>query len=264
MVITERSTEVVSNGSAAIEVFVDGAGPAIVIVPSYGRDAAGDFDDFAKLIAAAGFKVVRPQPRGTGRSSGSMSASLQDMADDAARVIQVLAGGRAVMMGHAFGSYVASLLAATHPQVVRGTILAAGISEGTANDIASLPFIAGNLDLPESERLQALSRGFFAPHHDARVWLSGWYPATLQMQKAAFAAADVSTFYDAGTAPILQIFAENDPFNPFSGWRVRREKLGARVTSRIVADASHALFPEQTSAVAGIVIHWLRSLDPQK
>ena len=257
----DRVTEMVSNGDALIETLVDGKGSAVVMLPSFGRDVGADFDEFAEMIAKAGFQVLRPRPRGIGRSSGSMHASLQDMADDAAIVIQRLAGRKATAMGHAFGTYVASLLAATHPEVVKGTILATGPGEGTPKDIASLPFIAGNPALPESERLQALSRGFFAPHHDARVWLSDWYPETLQMQKTAFAAIDASTFYEAGTTPILQIFAESDPFNPFSHWRERREKLGARVTTRIVADASHALFPEQTPAVAEIVIPWLRSLD---
>ena len=264
MVTTDRPTELVQNGDSVIETFIDGTGPAVLIVPSFGRDGAGDLDDFARLIAAAGFKVLRPRPRGIGRSSGSMNASLQDMADDAAIVIQRLVGENAVVMGHAFGTYVASLLATTHPEAVRGTVLATGPGEGTPKDIAALPFIAGNPALPESERLQALSRGFFAPHHDARMWLNDWYPETLQMQKTAFAATDASMFYEAGTAPILQIFAESDPFNPFSSWRQRREKLGARVTARIIADASHALFPEQTPAVAEIVIRWLRTLDGEQ
>ena len=260
MATTTQVTDMVSNGDAVIETFLNGKGPVIVMLPSYGRDVGADFDEFAEMIAEAGFQMLRPRPRGIGRSSGSMNASLQDMADDAAKVIQQLVGGHAVVLGHAFGTYIASLLAATHPEVMRGTILAAGLGQGTPKDIASLPFIAGNPALPESERLQALSRGFFAPHNDARVWLSGWYPETLQMQKTAFAAVDAYNFYEAGTTPILQIFAESDPFNPFSHWRERREKLGTRVTTRIVADASHALFPEQTPAVAEIVIQWLRSL----
>ncbi len=261
MIVTDRTTEMVTTGDAVIETFVDGEGPAVVMLPSYGRDVADDFDDFAREVAKAGFKVLRPRPRGIGRSSGSMSASLQDMADDAAEVIQNLADGNAVVMGHAYGTGVARLLATTHDELVRGLILATAPADNPPHDTAPLPFIAGNPALSEEERLQALTKGFFAPHHDPRVWLTGWYPQTLQMQKAALAAMDPSTFSGAGTAPILQIIAESDPFNPFSSWRERREKFGARVTTRIVADCAHSLFPEQTPAVADIVIGWLRSLD---
>lgn len=263
MDITAPVTELVQNGGAVIETFVEGAGPALIMLPSYGRDAGADFDHFAKIVAKAGFQVLRPRPRGIGRSSGSMSASLQDMADDVVSVIYRLAEGSAVVLGHAYGNVIARLLANSRSDVVRGIILVTASADNPPKDIEELPFIAGNLALPEEERLQALRRGFFAPYHDARQWLSGWYPDTLQMQKAAINKANPSTFSAAGTAPILEIIAESDPFNPFSSWRERRERFGERVTTRIIADADHALFPEQTPFVGELVIQWMCSLQGQ-
>jgi pimeloyl-ACP methyl ester carboxylesterase len=67
-------SEMVSNGDALIETYVEGRGPALVLLPSYGRDGGKDFDAFSGLVARAGFRVLRPQPRGVGRSSGSMQA----------------------------------------------------------------------------------------------------------------------------------------------------------------------------------------------
>jgi pimeloyl-ACP methyl ester carboxylesterase len=250
----------VSNGDAVIETYVNGRGPALVVLPSYGRDGGEDFDAFSELLAEAGFQVLRPQPRGVGRSSGSMKASLQDMANEVAEVIQQLAGGSAAVLGHAFGNGVARLLAASHGEAVKGTILAAASGSGVSKEVSETPFIAGNLSLPEQDRLAALSLAFFAPHHDARQWLTGWYPETLHMQKIAVQAVNPADFGRAGTAPILQIIAESDPWNPYSSWRELRELCGDRVTARIVADASHALFPEQTPIVAEIVIAWLQSL----
>jgi pimeloyl-ACP methyl ester carboxylesterase len=250
----------VSNGDAVIETYVDGRGPALVVLPSYGRDGGEDFDEFSELVVRAGFHVLRPQPRGVGRSSGSTQASLQDMANDVAKVIQQLAGGNAAVLGHAFGNGVARLLAMSHGEVVKGTILAAASGSGVSKEVNETPFIAGNPSLPEQDRLAALSLAFFAPHHDARQWLTGWYPETLHMQKTAVQAVNPADFSRAGTAPILQIIAESDPWNPYSSWRELREQCGDRVTTRIVADASHALFPEQTPIVADIVIAWLQSL----
>lgn len=62
----------------------------------------------------------------------------------------------------------------------------------------------------------------------------GWYPDTLQMQKEAVKAAEQSFFSGAGTAPILQIIAESDPFSPYE--------------------------TAQTPHVAEIVIEWLNWL----
>jgi pimeloyl-ACP methyl ester carboxylesterase len=275
MATSTRVSEMVSNGDAVIETYVEGRGPALVVLPSYGRDGGEDFDAFAELVARAGFQVLRPQPRGIGRSSGSMQASLQHMANDVAEVIQQLTDGNAAVLGHAFGNSVARLLASSQGELVKGTILAAAGSSAASKEINETPFIAGNPSLPEQDRLAALRLAFFAPNHNARPWLTGWYPETLHMQKAAVQALNPANssgaraapalqipaaFSRAGTAPILQIIAESDPFNPYSTWRELRELCGERVTTRIVADASHALFPEQTPIVADIVIAWLRSL----
>jgi pimeloyl-ACP methyl ester carboxylesterase len=257
-----HAAKLVARGDACIETYIDGSGPALVVLPSYGRDGGEDFDEFTKLVADAGFSVLRPQPRGIGRSSGPMQASLQDMADDVAGVIKELAGAPAVVLGHAFGNGVARLLACSHPEAVKGTILAAAYSGGGGipKEVDQAPFIAGDPSLPDEQRLAALCLAFFAPHHDSRPWLRGWYPDALRMQAAAVKAAHPADFRHAGTAPILEIIAESDPFTPYHSWRNLREECGGRVTARIVADASHALFPEQTPNVAEIVIRWMQSL----
>ena len=254
------ASQLTASRDAIIETLVQGEGPVLVVLPSYGRDGGADFNQFAALVASAGMRVLRPQPRGIGRSTGPMQASLQDMADDVAQIISHLGDGRAAVLGHAFGNGVARLLATTHQDLVEGTILAAASTDGASAETNKTPFIAGDPSLPERERLQALQRGFFAPHHDPRPWLEGWYPATLQMQKNAVQAAEPAFFSKAGTAPILQIIAESDPFSPYETWRALRDQCGNRVTARIVADASHALFPEQTPYVAEIVIKWLEKL----
>ena len=59
----------------------------------------------------------------------------------------------------------------------------------TLNRVPLAPFRAGDLALPEAGRLAALELAFFAPGHDASIWLTGWYPQTLAMQHAAVATA---------------------------------------------------------------------------
>jgi hypothetical protein len=66
------TSELVATRNATIETLVQGEGPVLVVLPSYGRDGIADFDRFANLIACSGMRVLRPQPRGIGRSTGGM------------------------------------------------------------------------------------------------------------------------------------------------------------------------------------------------
>ena len=68
----ERRSELIRYGDVQIEVVVDGAGPAVVLLPSLARNS-DDYDAVAEGLAAAGFLVLRPKPRGIGRSTGPMT-----------------------------------------------------------------------------------------------------------------------------------------------------------------------------------------------
>jgi hypothetical protein len=55
-----RTRDIVRRDNAAIEVIAEGRGPLVVMLPSLGRDSE-EFDPAAARIAAAGFRVLRPQ-----------------------------------------------------------------------------------------------------------------------------------------------------------------------------------------------------------
>jgi pimeloyl-ACP methyl ester carboxylesterase len=67
----DRTREIVAYDNVRIEVIAEGSGPLVVLLPSRGRDSE-DFDEVAAGIAKAGFRVLRPQPRGAAGSSGPM------------------------------------------------------------------------------------------------------------------------------------------------------------------------------------------------
>lgn len=258
-----RHSEIVAAPGLTIEAYVQGAGPPVVMLPSYGRDGGGDFDAVAARIAAAGFRVLRPQPRGTARSTGAMSGvSLHQLADDIALFIGSLGGGRAAIVGHAFGDYVARMVATDHPAQVRGVVLAAAAAAVYPAEIAATPARAGDLQAPEEDRLAALRLGFFARGHDPRAWLEGWYPQTLAMQLGSQERAGVkqSDWWSAGSVPLLELIPDSDPFKPHDRWGELAAAFGTRVQTIVIRGASHALFPEQPTAVAEEVIPWLRTL----
>src|SRR3954470_12969390 len=78
----ERVREIVTHDDVRIDVIAEGSGPPVVLLPGRGRDSL-DFDDLAADIAKAGFRVLRPQPRGAGDSHGPLqNLTLHDFARD--------------------------------------------------------------------------------------------------------------------------------------------------------------------------------------
>src|SRR4051794_8579780 len=184
----ERRSELVHYNDVQIDVLIDGSGPAVVLLPSLARDS-DDYDEVAEGLSAAGFRVLRPKPRGIGRSTGPMTnITLHDFARDIAEGIKKHGEARAVIVGHAYGNWVARMTAADPPELVRGVGIAAAPAKQYAPDLPTAVTAAGNLALSNEERLAALWFAFFAPGNDPTVWLSGWHPEIRDSQRAAVAA----------------------------------------------------------------------------
>ncbi len=256
----ERRSELVHYNDVQIDVVIDGSGPAVVLLPSLARDS-DDYDEVAEGLAAAGFRVLRPKPRGIGRSTGPMTKiTLHDFARDIAEVVKKLGGGKAVVVGHAYGNWVARMTAADHPDLVRGVVIAAAAAKQYAPELSTAVTKAGNLSLSDEERLAALRFAFFAPGNDPTVWLKGWHPEIRDSQRAAVAAVKQDEWWSGGTAPLLDLQAANDPFKPESKRNEMKDEFGSRVTVMVIPNASHALIPEQPKAVVEALSRWIKSL----
>src|SRR5260370_15756989 len=144
-----RRSELVHGTDVTLEVYVDGTGPALVVLPSYGRDGGADFDYFASKVGAAGFTILRPQPRGIAGSKGKMDGlTLHDLAADIALVTRSLGAVKAIVLGHAFGNGVARMIAVDHPSLVHGVILAAGQCSSLPPEISRTPHQPCELNVP--------------------------------------------------------------------------------------------------------------------
>ena len=260
----------VEHGDTHIAVLDQGSGPVIVILPSLGRGAA-DYDQVAAYLAADGYRVLRPQPRGIGGSTGPLGGlTLHDYAGDVAAVVtQAAPGTKVVVVGHAFGNFVARMLATDHPELVRAVVLAAAsagkVPPGTTEkpispEVREAIDKSGDLTLPDAQRLHYLQRAFFAPGHDPGVWLAGWYPKAMDAESAASAATPVDVWFAAGTAPILDLQAEQDTVAPRKFAGVVKAALGDRVTVVVIPDAGHALAPEQPKAMADAIAAYAKTL----
>jgi len=258
----QRTRNIVPAGEARIEVIAEGDGPLLVLLPSSSRDSE-DFDAIAATFAAAGLRVLRPQPRGMGASVGPMERlTLHDFAADVAAVIEAERSGQAIVLGHAFGQWIARTLAADRPDLVRGVVLAAAAAKNAPPELREHLARCIDTDLPDDVRLAALRVAFFAPGHDpSHDWLTGWHKAAGAAQRAASAATPQAEWWTAGSAPVLDVQAEHDPWRPRDTVHQMRNDMGAdRVTVVVIPDASHALIPEQPARLIQAVLDWIRGL----
>src|SRR5580704_9686212 len=258
----QRTRSVVAYDDVRLDVIAEGRGPLVVLLPGRGRDSQ-DFDALAAGIATAGFRVLRPQPRGAGASTGPMKGlTLHDFARDMAEVIKHEGSGPAVIVGHAFGNWVARMTAVDDPALVRGVVIVAAAAKAYPNgftgakELSEAVRLAGDAKLPDEERLKYLRMAFFAPGHDASVWLKGWYGEVDEAEAAAGRATKQSEWWSGGNVPLLDVQAANDPFKPASMSNEMRDEFGERVTIAVIANASHALIPEQPAAVVDVIVGW--------
>jgi pimeloyl-ACP methyl ester carboxylesterase len=263
----EPDWEIAFYDRIQIEVAAEGRGPLIVMLPSRGR-GADDFEGVADEMVKAGFRVLRPQPRGAALSRGPMQdLTLHDLAQDVAAVIRNAGdGGPAIVVGHAFGSWVARMTAIDHPELVRGVVMVAAAAKAYpagfpgAKELSEAVQKSADFALPTSERLRYLRLAFFAPNSDARVWLQGWHPAADDLQLAAGRATQQSEWWSGGAVPLLDLQGELDPFKPRSMANEMRDEFGERVSVVVIPNASHALIQEQPAAVADAILSWTGKL----
>lgn len=256
----------VTRGDARLEVLTQGEGPTIVLLPSLGRGAA-DFDDIAERLAGAGYRVLRPQPRGIGASSGPWDGvKLEDLALDIAAVIEDDQNGPAFVVGHAFGNRVARTLATIRPQAVCGTgLIAANVGRNPSPpEVRAAILLSADLKAPDDERIKAMQFVFFAPGSDARVWLRGWHPDVLAAERIAGDRTPRELDYAAGAAPVLYIQPSHDPLARVDDAEDYKKALGDRVTVVVIANSAHAVIVEQPAAVSDALIAYARKLWPAR
>jgi pimeloyl-ACP methyl ester carboxylesterase len=257
----------VTRGEISIEVLadsdgLDGDGAPIVLLPSLGRGAE-DFVSIAARLAAAGFRVLRPQPRGIGASRGPLAEmDLHDCAADIAAVIAAVRCGPAFVVGHAFGNRVARMLATDRPDLVRAiSLVAANVGrDPSPPDVRAAIRASADAALPDPARLEALRYAFFAPGNDPSAWLAGWHPQVLAAQRVAGDRTSREEDFAGGTAPILYLQPTHDPLAHSHHAQEYRALLGDRVTIVMIPQASHAAIAEQSEFISDALIAFARGL----
>ncbi len=233
--------------------------PTLCLIASTGRGPE-DFAHLAEELAMGGLRVVLPWPRGTGHSRGPVDqVDFHDLAKDAAAALAAEAGaGRAFIVGHAYGCWIARTMAQDLPHLVDGVILMAAGSGKWPEELSRAIEIAMSQDAPEADRIAALKLAFFAEGQDPRTWLDGWNPKLVEMQRAARARTGRDSWWPSGSAPMLDIVGLQDPFRPVGELDFYVREFAPRVDLRTVDGASHALPDEKPVEVAKLILDWLK------
>lgn len=218
-----------------------------------------DYDVVARLIVAQGHRIIMPDPRGIGGSSGPAPHDLFDLARDNAAVLAALDLGSVDVVGHAFGNRVARALATIEPDRVRHIVLLAGGGQTVMSEVVRAALMGSVADgiKPDGERLEDLKTAFFFPGNDPAVWLRGWHPVVADQQLTASEQTYTARWWTAGRAPVLLVQAEGDPIAPAGNADALAAQIGDRLTLVRLRRASHAILPEQPKAVAALLGDYL-------
>jgi pimeloyl-ACP methyl ester carboxylesterase len=250
----------VATDEATIEARVFGSGPNLVMLPGLGR-SSHDLDACAVALANAGYRIVLPEPRGMGNSTGSLSRiTLHDLACDIAAVIKELCCDSVVVIGHAFGNRIARCLAADHPEMVNLVVLLSSSGKVQPSpEIAEAIRLAQAVDTPSDVRARAVQAAWFATGSDISRWLDGWSQSVMQAYLAAAAATPLDDWWTAGTADVLVIQGLCDVSAPVANGRLLRDEIGDRATLIELADVGHALLVEKPELCAETIVDFLRT-----
>jgi pimeloyl-ACP methyl ester carboxylesterase len=254
------------NEYITIEYSDQGVGHVILMLPSLARSGR-DYDAVAELLVKDGFRVIRPEPRGILGSSGPMKdLDLHDFAADVAAVLDQEKTGPIVVVGHAWGSQPARMLAADRPDLVCGVIMAAASAGKLLPGSTEKPYSrlraeidgAGNPELSKDVRLENLRKAFFAPGSDPSVWLDGWYQEAHHAQSHARMFTNIDEYFSAGeVVPILDLQAE---FDAVVVPNIMKPYLGDRVTVQVIKNAGHSMAPEQPLAMSQAIVAFAKKI----
>ena len=168
-----------------------GSGPALLLIPGLG----GDTRLFGGVIGplAASCRVIVFDPRGGGRSEKPPGPyTIEQMADDAEGLLDVLGIERAVVVGYSMGGRIALSLALDHPGRVRRLVLAATGAHTPPTRVLSRRWLA----------LEVLSR---LPTPGDRQPRWAW-----ECQRRASAAFDATARLGEIVVPTLILHGRND------------------------------------------------------
>lgn len=255
----------VRNGEARLRVFVEGSGPAIVLLPGQGRGPRG-YDALARQLVSAGFRVVRPEPRGFGESVGPVEGlTLRDNALDVTTAIEKVGAAPAIVVGFAYGNRVARMIASERPDLVRAVVLvAAGGKYPPKPEVLAILRKVQDRSLPLAQRAEAARTVLYGPKStiSANDMHLDYVSATTTKTQSLAPTVPLEAWWDGGQVPMLVLQGLYDVIAPPENGRSLQRDHPERVTLVEFEDLGHAMLRERPDLVADAILSWAKKLNP--
>lgn len=250
---------IVDTGNSKIQVTVLGDGETIVMIPSFGRSVQ-DYTDLSHRLANAGYRIVLPEPRLIGKSTGpTENLTLHDIAADMAAVIKRVVGAPVTIIGHAGGNRVARMVATDYPTLVKRIVLiACGGKEPMKPEILQALTKCFDTGISREDHLANVKLAFFADGNDPSVWDQGWYAEAAMYQSQAALRTEYEEWWEGGTALMLVFQGLEDKIAVPENAAQLKQQVGDRMTLVEVAKAGHAMLPEQPDLVYSKIVEYLK------
>jgi pimeloyl-ACP methyl ester carboxylesterase len=155
-------------GQARAEVVVSGPGDAPAIVFVHGTRLTKTFWAAQHAGLAAEFRTIAFDLPAHG-SRADEPFTLDRAGDVLAATIREHAGGRAVVVGLSLGGYVAMVLAAREPELVRGLVISGASAEPIGAMTMPILGLAAVMDRFDHDRLDWLNAAFFRWRYPAAI-----------------------------------------------------------------------------------------------
>ena len=253
----------------AVQGPVDGSGVPVVLSHALGANLHL-WDALAAQLAAQGHPVLRYDHRGHGGSAVPAGPyGMNDLVDDAARLVREWGRGPVVFVGLSMGGMVGQGLAVRHPELVKGLVLA---NTSAQYPEAAKAVWAGRIATVEAQGLEAvvdgtMERWFCAGFRASHPEVVARFRATVLRTDAAgyvascHAVANVDWLNRLGelTCPTLIVAGEHDMGAPVA----MAQAMAARIAAAelvVLADAAHISVVEQPAAFAAHLSAFLARL----
>lgn len=260
---SDGGSRIVNLPNAKIEIFSQGKGAVVVLLPGGGLNV-NYLANLALSLDTSGYRAVRINPRGAGESTGTAEGvSLHTLADDVAGVIKQLNVGQVWVAGHAFGNRVARMLATDHPEMVKGVILlaAGGKVAPTPNAEKALGTIFDSRT-SEADYLDAMQYMVGNPSDKGlagEALTQSRAPKAGPIQRTAAMSAKLTDWWaPTGKMPFLILQGANDQASPPQNGEMLKVDLGNRATLVTIPGAGHLIVVTKPDVVSKEIVQFIR------
>lgn len=249
--------QVLNRPWGAMHYRIDGpeGAPAVMFANSLGTDLRL-WD--ALLAEMPGIRAIRFDKRGHGLSDESADYDIDDLADDAAALIEHLGLGPVIFVGLSIGGMIAQSLAARHPALIRAAVLS-----NTAVRMGSADSWAQRIEAVQGAGLASIAdtimQRWFAPEFHRQPQLAAWRNMVARTSGEGYVAAcralaraDLTAQARALRLPVAVIAGDQDGSSPADLVRETADLIPG-AAFHVIAASGHLPCVEQPAAYAAIL-----------